>query len=814
MISPAGDTITILQVQLSEITTQLEQANEKIKKIESRLEPGPDLVGFDTIYDKHVEKLLKQKEHVLREDKYFSLRTIDDASREWKNYNEEISQWKEKVNARIKTLETDLFETEVLEKTWELTIKKAGEGGVPGDVLTTVTAFRSKLKVVRKELIKSQTEALRKQNNLTEISLIVDDVLTYLENTRKTVQSEFFRQDSPPIWKSADSTAKLDNIKTQIVYSVNENIQSLTHFYETNRSTFILHIIIFLVLWLLYYLLYVQARKLDPEHQIEEFDKARTVISHYGMSALIVALFLTIWLYPTIVTSVTELVQLAYIIIALFFLPKFVDKRLRQLLIPILILFLINEIHLFFYARVFFVRVMLILENILAGWILYKIIAKGSYIALELKKHKWTILLRMIPIFIIFLIASFIGNIIGFVDLSILLGNTVVNALFNLIILILAIMVVNRTIAILLRTPFMQSSFVVRNHLNEIEKRLIQIIKIVAVLLWIKSVLKLLGIYTMFYNWLTVSVQTKWEIGDNSTIELSNIINFILVIFITIIIYRLSKVILKEDIFPRVILPRGIPGTINTVVTYLIVGYGFVIAIGAAGVDLSEFGLMAGALGVGIGFGLQGIVANFIAGLVLAFERPIQVGDEIQMSTQMGVVLSIGVRSTTIRTYDGSEVIIPNSDLITKEVINWTLTDRKKRRDIIVTVAYGSNPEEVLELIRKVANEHPDVLKIPAPWALFDGFGDSSLNFRIRIWTLMDNGMTVRSAVAVKIYAALKDAGIVIPFPQHDLHIKSIEPQFKESLSKPGKAPVKRKNTKPKTEPGDKRENDELETTQ
>ena len=166
----------------------------------------------------------------------------------------------------------------------------------------------------------------------------------------------------------------------------------------------------------------------------------------------------------------------------------------------------------------------------------------------------------------------------------------------------------------------MQSSFVIKNHLQDIEKRLLQIVKIVLVLLWLKSILKVLSLYDTLYDWFLMAIETSWKIGT-STIVLGNMINFILVIISTILIFRFVNIVLKEDIFPRVVLPRGIPGTITTVVTYLIIGYGTFIAIGAAGVDLGQFGLIAGALGVGIGFGLQGIVANFIAGTIPAGSR-------------------------------------------------------------------------------------------------------------------------------------------------------------------------------------------------
>jgi small-conductance mechanosensitive channel len=363
-----------------------------------------------------------------------------------------------------------------------------------------------------------------------------------------------------------------------------------------------------------------------------------------------------------------------------------------------------------------------------------------------------------------------------------LLNSTVVYTLFNLNILLLAITVLNRVIMILLRTPFMQGSNMIKNHTEEFERWSFNIIQVVGVLLLLRSILRLLGIWVNIQEWFNEFINETYQVG-NSSIAIGGIITFILVIIVTIMVYRFIKALLVEEVFPRVKLPRGVPGAISMITGYVIVAFGFFLALGSVA-DLSSFGLLAGALGVGIGFGLQGIVANFIAGIVLAFERPIQVGDEIELTQTMGIVTSIGVRSTTIRTYDGSEVIVPNSDLITKDVINWTLTDRRKRRDINIGVAYGTDPDVVLDLIKRVSAEHPNVQNIPAPWALFDGFGDSSLNFRVRIWTTMDTGMTTKSEVTVMIYDALREAGIEIPFPQRDLHIKSLGEDVRKEIDK------------------------------
>src|SRR5262249_55019901 len=153
-----------------------------------------------------------------------------------------------------------------------------------------------------------------------------------------------------------------------------------------------------------------------------------------------------------------------------------------------------------------------------------------------------------------------------------------------------------------------------------------------------------------------------------------------------------------------------------------------------AGISLSRFTLLAGALGVGLGFGLQNIVSNFVAGLILLFERPIQVGDVVDVGSLVGAVARIGMRSSTVRTAEGAEVIVPNGDLIPKSSTTWTLSDRRRRVEIRVGVAYGTDPEKVIALLLEAAGDHPEALADPAPAAYFIGFGDSSLDFVLQVW--------------------------------------------------------------------------------
>ena len=190
------------------------------------------------------------------------------------------------------------------------------------------------------------------------------------------------------------------------------------------------------------------------------------------------------------------------------------------------------------------------------------------------------------------------------------------------------------------------------------------------------------------------------------------------------------------------------------------------LAISYAGFDLNQISLVIGALGVGIGFGLQNVISNFVSGLILTFERPINVGDTVEVGQLMGNVSSMGLRSSKVKTFDGSEVIVPNSNLVSKEVINWTLSDNQRRLTIPVSVAYGADPHKVLDIMKEVVANHPKVLAFPNLLTLFDGFGDNSLNFRVLFWVNFSESMVVKSEVAMSIFDSLQQAGIEVPITQ------------------------------------------------
>jgi small-conductance mechanosensitive channel len=257
-------------------------------------------------------------------------------------------------------------------------------------------------------------------------------------------------------------------------------------------------------------------------------------------------------------------------------------------------------------------------------------------------------------------------------------------------------------------------------------------------------------------------------------------------VYLASVVSRLVQFVLAEDVLPRLNLRPGLPYALLSIVKYAIVSIGFVLALLALGVNLNRVTVLGGALGIGVGFGLQNIVNNFVSGLILLFERPVRVGDAVQIGDVQGEVRRIGIRATTVRAWEGAEVIVPNSQLVAERVTNWTPTEYRRRLDIPVNVAYGSAPDKVLQVLTEVAQSHRDVVASPAPVALFLGFGDSALQFELRAWTnRLDRHPMVRSELGVAVYAALQAAGFSIPFPQQEIRIHSPALPLPESSGRP-----------------------------
>jgi len=254
----------------------------------------------------------------------------------------------------------------------------------------------------------------------------------------------------------------------------------------------------------------------------------------------------------------------------------------------------------------------------------------------------------------------------------------------------------------------------------------------------------------------------------------SSIIMFVIVITAFFLLSRLLQKILKNQVLTRFQIDPGTQYTLSRISHYIIMIIGCLFAFQFIGIDLSGLAVIIGLLSVGIGFGLQNVTSNFISGLILLFERPIKIGDRITVGHTEGDVIAINMRSTTIRSLNNISIIVPNTEFISSQVINWSHGDPKVRLVVQVGVSYNSDLDAVFRALQEVAEESPNVLKNPAPDVLFSGFGDSSWNMELRIW-LEDpkNYYSTRSEINCAIVHKFRQYGIEIPYPQRDLHVRS-----------------------------------------
>ncbi len=244
------------------------------------------------------------------------------------------------------------------------------------------------------------------------------------------------------------------------------------------------------------------------------------------------------------------------------------------------------------------------------------------------------------------------------------------------------------------------------------------------------------------------------------------------------------QTMLMRGVFISRELQVGVRISITRLIHYGFVFVGFLLALVALGVHLRDITIIAGALGVGIGFGLQGIVNNFVSGLILLFERPVKVGDYIQLGEQWAEIKKIGLRATVVETLDRSEIVVPNSDLVTNQVTNWTLSHRIARLVIPVGVEYGSDVPLVMETLKECAMASSKVMRMPEPQVLFVNFGESSLDFELRVWiSNLDDRFVVKSQLHQEIDRRFRQAGIVIAFPQRDLHLRSVDESAASNFS-------------------------------
>jgi len=490
-------------------------------------------------------------------------------------------------------------------------------------------------------------------------------------------------------------------------------------------------------------------------------------------ASMLIVLLLAPLFHPEAPSSVLQILGLMAIVPLLRTLVLYLDASLHPALYTLAAAWLLERVTVAFAREIVLQRLALLVLSVtmiaLFFWARSLQIATG----LSLGPRVAPIVRMLAVVGIGASILSLLFNVIGNADLALLMQSTTVRAAILAAGIYAGVLVIGEIAPICLQSARTRGIRSIINHEAHILSRIRLVVAIGGFLFWLSVVLDGLHLFVPLTEFVSATLAAQWTIGK-VTVSLGRVLGFVAAVWIAVQASRITQVLLRDDVLPKFALPRGVPNAISVIANYVMVLIGILLGAGILGIELSNFALIISALGVGIGFGLQNVVNNLVSGFILIFERAVQVGDTIQLNDVSGKVTQIGLRASRLRTFTGSEVIVPNGDLISNRLVNWTLSDNRRRLETVVGVAYGSDLERVHTVLREVLDREPDVLSDPAPTVVFEAFGDSALNFRLLYWIAeFDTGLRVTDSVNTAIAAALAANGIVIPFPQRDIHIRT-----------------------------------------
>lgn len=768
--SQANDSIQPIQpIPISEITFKYESLLKSLESIRDNSKRPDFVVQLDSNYQKYIFFIDSLSAKVIRDSSRYTLQRINILIGEWQGYRTRIHEWQADVSVHAQLLEIHLDSLDYKEEVWVKSLEYANEKEAPKEIQNRLKSAIDSTKMVDDYVSDVNDNMIRLQDKLIYAQNQVAKVTDYLELQKSKYQGQLFVLDSPPLWnyKSEDS---VENYFAEINANWADQQRTLKLFYNSFAWQFIIHLFSFIALIIMFFFFrktYSTTEFPGDDHRIK---LAITTINHPLSSAFALALMLSIYFYeggPGVFFSLVTL--LAGIPVIILF-PKFIQIHNKWILYVVLAAFLSNEIQELLIVNPLTNRIFQLLKAMALGFVLfqaYQSQRKSEENVIGNPYWKKAILL-LAPIFIVLILLSILANLAGAYQLSELLVNGVLDTTTYALIFFVFGAIFSSVLVILLRSKHVSSMKVFSQKNLKFESRISGLIFLYIAFLWIKIVFSAFHLLNPIIDAYEAFLDLFWQIGGVK-LSVGGILSFVIILFGTFFLARLVKELINDNVFPIKNSTRGLPNAFSMVIRYMIVVLGVYVALSAAGINLSEFGLMAGALGVGLGFGLQDILHNLVSGLIVSFERPIHVGDTIEVDKLHGIVSEIGVRSSKIRTFEGSEVILPNGNLLSKQVINWTLSDKKRRLEIKIRTSFDADPHEVIELLKKEITTHPNVNTEPKPLCLFEGYGDSSLNFRVLFWVLYDVGLSTKSDVALGIFDKLKEKKIEAPIHQQRL---------------------------------------------
>ena len=768
-------------IPLSDVAKRLESSRRQIRDVGERVQ-DPEV--------SEIAKEIEATRNTFAEEaksadsavaKSLQPEELSDLEISWKSRVARLAKWQQVVSRWTNQLYKDFTLVDQEEQTWELTLKAPPAGSLPREVERAVRDLLAEIKKVKADARKRLDAALVLENQLYQRANTISEILSGVAQARERFQESLIVAERVPLWQVMSEWERMGLAATEVTALLSRQFWDAVEFLRTHLLGLGLTVCLFFLILIVASLLSRKVGQWTQDHP--NFAEATHFLKRPVSLALLVTLVLSLIFFATNAPRLLRgLEALLLLIPVLRLLPRLLHPAARPVLISVAVFYIFDAVANLFLSLPLLDRLFFLFLDIVAIAVLIWLLTLARVRRLSAENAPPAYLIFLFRVALLLMCTSLGANILGYFDLAKLLSTGTLYSAYAGFAIFGAAKALSTIFAVFLDTDLARSLAVVKRYGGSISHWGFRILYFAAFVLSIEAMLRFFTVKDNVVKAVTGFLTAPIREG-RVDFSLWDIVAFCLVLTAAILISRGVRLLLQEDVFPRMRLGRGIPVMITTTVYYAILLFGFFFALGMAGVDLNRFTLLAGAFGVGIGFGLQNIVNNFLSGLILLFERPIHPGDTIEVGGVSGIVKNIGIRSSTISTGDGADAIIPNATLISEKLMNWTLTDPWRRIEINIGVAYGSDLQKVMEILLAVAAADSSVLKDPAPAVVFQGFGESALNFGLRVWTLVQANLDTRSRLSIALVQALHEAGIAIPFPQRDLNLKSLDKQIKELLA-------------------------------
>ncbi len=625
---------------------------------------------------------------------------------------------------------------------------------------TTLSAFVE----AQDGLIRRRDEVLGLRDLLVEPLAELDRTFRQLDAKIQSRLSGLFSRERSALWSGDLFQSIGDEVSDGGLEAVQRRVGRTYDYFKANISTLALQVVVFIALAIGLRLLGSRAEDLADENY--DLRTATLVFANPAAMAMVIALALTSLLHPNAPSLFYMLALALGVIAASLIVNGLLSSANRPVVWALVVVFIVDLVRGYLDTLPMLERAIFLAEILGAIAFLFWLRQPRRLESVSAEQRSdalFRVTRRLTGIAIALLLTTLVAEVVGLGDLADLVGSGTfrsaytalgIYALLNILRSLMAFALVLWPISLLKS---------VSGNRSGVRRWIEKYLGWGALAAWVFFTLDYFGLAAPVVSSLTLLINAEANIGSLS-VSLGGILVLIVTIWASFALARFINHILSEEVYERVTLPRGMPYAISTLTRYTVIVLGFLIALAAAGIELSKVAIVAGGLSVGIGFGLQTVVSNFVSGLILLFERPLKVGDDIQLGGLSGEIRRIGIRASSLRTYEGAEVILPNSKLISEAVTNWTFKDRRRRIEVNLKLGASIDADQVVKALLDVANAHPSLLPHPAPRASLIRFDISGLEFVLRAWiSEFRDEVAVRSELNGAIQRKFAEAGIIEP---------------------------------------------------